>query len=236
MLAGCPRRGQVKPYQPPDANSGIEQALADIAARRFKQAQEVLTFIIFNYPGSQHAADAQYYLAESYLLAGDYTQAQTEFEFYKKNFPNGRFQEETALRLAIAYLRSAPPSSRDQSRALRAQELLNEFLEEYPQSRFRAQAESLGAEIDLRLAEKELAAARLYFKAGEYRSALVYYEYVRSEHPLARWNAADLLRLGICLAEIGRTDDARSLFEDIINGTWPDDIKQQARVRRSRLP
>jgi outer membrane assembly lipoprotein YfiO len=235
-LTGCPKRVQVQPTPPPDAETGLQQALDNIAAKRFKQAQDQLTFLIFNYPGSANAADAQYYLAESYFLAGDYIQAQTEYDFYIKSFPNGRFQEESALRLALSYLRSAPGSSKDQSRSLRAQELVAEFLDAYPESKLRPQAESIQADVDLRLADKELAAARLYYKSGEFQSALVYFEYVRSSRPLARWNGDDRLKLGICLQETGRPTDARGVFDEVIAGDYPEPIKQQARARLSRLP
>jgi outer membrane protein assembly factor BamD len=234
-LAGCPKRAQVQPTPPPDAETGLQQALDNIAARKFKLAQDELTFLIFNYPGSAHAADAQYYLAESYFLDQDYTQAQTEYDFYIKSFPNGRFQEEASLRLALSYLRSAPGSSKDQSRALHAQELVSEFLDTYPESNLRPQAESIQAEVDLRLADKELAAGRLYYKSGEYRAALVYFEYVRANHPLARLQGDDLLKLGICLEETGRAADARATLDEIIAGDYPEPVKQQARARQNRL-
>jgi outer membrane protein assembly factor BamD len=234
-VAGCPRRGQVRP-SPADPESGLRQALADIEAKKYRQAQDDLTFIIFNYPGSVHAADAQFYLAESYFAAGDYIQAQTEYDFYLKSFPNGRHQEEATYRLALASLRSAPGHDRDQTRALRARELVEEFLDRYPESPFLPQAESVRAEVEQRLARREFDAARLYYTSGEYGSALVYYEYVRTGHPFAAWPADDELRHGICLAEAGRTDEARARLSAVVAGNAPEPLKQQARERLARLP
>lgn len=235
VVTGCPKRNQVRPG-PADPETGLRQALADIEAKNYRQAQDGLTFIIFNYPGSAQAADAQFYLAESYFAAGDYTQAQTEYDFYLRSFPNGRNQEEATFRLALASLRSAPGHDRDQTKALRARELVNEFLEAYPESPFTAQAESVRAEVEQRLALKEFDAARLYYTSGEYAAALVYYDYVRDGHPFARWSHDDRLRYGVCLAETGRSADARTLLEALIAGDAPEPLKRQARERLSRLP
>ena len=234
-LAGCPKKAMVNATPPPDAGTALQIALDDIAARRFQKAQDGLTFLIFNYPGSAQAADAQYYLAESYFVSRNYSQAETEYDFYIKSFPNGRFQEEALLKLAMSNLRSAPGFSRDQTKALKARELIDQFNQTYPESQYKAQADSISADVDLRLAGKELDAARLYYKSGEYGSALVYFEYVKGAHPLARWSDDDRLRLGICYQEAGRTDEARAVFNELLAGTGTEPVKRQARERLSRI-
>jgi outer membrane protein assembly factor BamD len=236
LVTACPRRQTATAVPPGDPETALQQALDNITARRYKQAQDQLTFLIFNFPGSASASDAQYFLAESYFLGNDYAQAQTEFDFYTRSFPNGRYQERARLRLALSYLRSAPGSSQDQSRALRAQELVAEFLDAYPESQYRAQAESVQAEVELRLAGKEMAAARLYYRSGEYRSAAVYFGYVRAAHPLAHWTGPDLLAYGISLREIDRVVEARAVFDEVIAGDYPEPLKQQARAQQSHLP
>jgi len=196
-VAGCARRPQVAP-PPQDPAQALDQALADLKAQRFKKAADRLTAVIFNFPGTRQASDAQFYLGECYFQARDYAQAQTEFDFYLQNFPNGRFQEEASFKLALSYLRSAPDHTRDQTRVIKARTMLTEFLASYPDSRLRPQAESALAEITSRLMSRELAAARLYFKAGEYRSALVYYHYIKQSYPESLWSPADRHRLAVC--------------------------------------
>ncbi|MEO0079201.1 MAG: outer membrane protein assembly factor BamD [candidate division WOR-3 bacterium] len=196
-VMGCARRRQVV-EKAKDPALALEQALKELRARRFQKAADGLTEVIFNFPGTRQASDAQFYLGECYFQSKDYEQAQTEFDFYLKNFPNGRFQEEAAFKLALSYLKSAPAHTRDQTRVLKARELFNEFLENYPQTEFRAEAESALAEITRRLVAKEFDAARLYFKAGEYRSALVYYNYIRQSYPDSLWPLLDRHRFQVC--------------------------------------
>jgi outer membrane protein assembly factor BamD len=230
---GCRKRQAVAP--PLDADEGLAQALADMAARRHAQAQEKFTFVIFNHPGSRQASDAQYYLAESYFQARDYLQAETEFDFYLKSFPNGRFQEDAAYKLGLACFRSAPGHSRDQSRTVKARELMTRFTEDFPESEFRPRADSVLAEIEQRMARREFEAARLYYRSGEYGSALVYYQYVLDNHPQAGWTGSDRFQLAVACAETGALDRARAILEEILAGDYDKGVQQQARRRLARL-
>ncbi len=234
LVPACRKRQTIAPVIQ-DPEQALSDALADLDARRYVKAQEKLTFLIFNSPGSRPASDAQYWLAESYFAAGDYIRAETEFDFYLKSFPNGRFQEKASYRLPLCYFRSAPGHSRDQSRTIKAQELLVEFLDLYPGSEFRTEAESVLALIEQRLARREFDAAQLYFRSGEYRSALVYYQYVLDNHPRAGWSGQDRLQLGVAYAETGFRDKAREVFQEILAGPYDKGVQQQARNRLARL-
>ena len=232
--AGCPKRQQVA-APPQDAQQAIAQATADLEAKRYRQAEDRFTFIIFNFPGSRQASDAQYYLADAYFQSKDYLQAQNEFDFYLKSFPNGRFQEEAAYKLAVSYLKSAPGHVRDQSRALKAREIIDQFLETYPDSRFRAEAEQLRGDIGERLALREFDAARLYYTSGEYKSALVYYNYVNDSHPAARWPGMERYRFAVCLLETADTAKARAVLSELVTGEYEPAVKDLARPALRRI-
>jgi outer membrane protein assembly factor BamD len=234
--AGCPRRATTLPAPPTDPQSAIEQAIGHLDSAKYKRAQEEFTFIIFNFPGSRQASDAQYYLAESYLRSKDYVQAQTELDFYLKSFPNGQFQEEASYKLALAYLKSAPGYARDQSRTIRARELVEDFLAAYPDSKLRPDAEQLRSDIDHKLALKEFDAARIYCRSGEYKSALVYYEYILDNYPAAQWPGDDRLALGDCYVQSGSPDKARPVYEGIAAGDYDGRVIQLAKDRLARLP
>ncbi|MGQ9678637.1 MAG: outer membrane protein assembly factor BamD, partial [bacterium] len=209
----CPKRQQqIKPLT---TQSALEKALTYKKARRFQKAEELFTYVIFNFPGSYQAADAQFYLADCYFESKDYEQAQSEFDFYLKNFPNGRFEEEALFKRALAALYSSPAPDKDQSKTAKAKELLDDFLEEYPESRFRDHAENALREVYYRLAQREFDAARLYFKAGEYKSALIYYQFLKESFPEINWAESERYRFAICLFETGDRESARLIFEEL---------------------
>ncbi len=214
IFSACPKRQEIN--RPQTASQAFAQGLEYKEAKRYPQAEAAFTYCIFNFPGSTEAADAQFHLADCYFQTRDYSQAQTEFDFYLKNFPNGRYQEEAAFKLALSLLRSAPSPNRDQTALLKAKELFIEFLERYPQSQFRAQVEEALRTIGQRLAHKEFEAAQLYFKAGEYKSALIYYEFIKENYPDIPWSGTDRYRLAVCYFNTGEAEKARSLLEEIV--------------------
>jgi outer membrane protein assembly factor BamD len=233
VMAGCPKRQQLA--VPDTAEQALELARGYLKDRRFREAEEAFTFLIFNFPGSRAASDAQYWLAETYFVKKDFAQAQTEFDFYLKSFPNGSFQEEANYKLGLSYLRSAPSGSRDQSRTIKAREILEDFLMLYPESELVPDAREALDDIMRRMAGREFEIARLYYRAGEYRSALVYFEHITDQLPTDRWDEADMLRLGICYAETEQPEQARPVLEQLVESAEAPGVVQQARSRLARL-
>jgi len=232
-VAGCPKRAQL-PAAPQDAQQAIDEATASSEAKRYRQAEDQFTFIIFNFPGSRQASDAQYYLADTYFRNKDYLQAQNEFDFYLKSFPNGRFQEEATYKLAVSYLRSAPGYVRDQARALKAREIMTQFLETYPESPLRGEAEQLLGDIAERLALREFDAARIYYTSGEYKSALVYYNYIDVTYPAERWPGIERYRFAVSLLETADTAKARAVLSELVTGSGEPAVKKLARAALAR--
>lgn len=232
--AGCPKK-PVEKSKPSTPQEALDQALNHKKARRFQNAEDGFTYLIFNFPGSAQAADAQFHLADCYFQAKNYEQAQNEFDFYLKNFPNGRYREEASFKRALSVLRSAPPPDKDQSNALKAKELLEEFLEEYPDSPYKGAAEQALAEIQSRIAHREFEAARLYFKAGEYKSALIYYRFIRDNYSGIFWPEGDRYQLAVCYLQTGNVEDARALLQELANGATSPRIKKMAQRQLNRL-
>ncbi|MFO7675006.1 MAG: outer membrane protein assembly factor BamD [bacterium] len=233
LLAGCPKRAAVKP--PATARAALDSALARVEANDYARAEEAMTWVIFNFPGSREAADAQYWLAETHFRRRDYSQAQTEFEFYIKSFPNGRYAEDANYKLGLSWLRSAPAGARDQAPVLKARELLSDFIQLYPDSPLRPEAEQALAEIERHQTGRDFDVAGLYFRAGEYRSALVYYRYIAGSLPVERWEPVERLRYATCLAENGAAAEARPLLESLLAGGCPARLREQAQSLLGRL-
>jgi outer membrane protein assembly factor BamD len=231
--AGCPKRAAIQPV-PQDAEQALARAVAELDARHFRKAEDQFTFIIFNFPGSRQASDAQYYLAEAYFRSKDYVQAQSEYDFYLKSFPNGRFEEDATYKLAVSYLRSAPGHVRDQARALKAQETIEQFLQAYPDSPLRPDAEKLLGDIAERLALREFDAARIYYTSGEYKSAVVYYDYVSQTYPAERWPDIERYRFAVSLLETADTAKAREVLSSLVTGPCEPAVKKLARAALAR--
>ncbi|MBN2536762.1 outer membrane protein assembly factor BamD [candidate division WOR-3 bacterium] len=233
VAAGCPNRVTLE--RKDNAADALGYALGLLEQEQYQPAEEALTYVIFNFPGSRQASDAQYHLAESHYRRRDYEQARTEYEFYLKSFPNGRYQEEATFRLGLSWLNSAPAGPRDKSGLKTARETLRDFLALYPDSELVPEVNAALDRIERRFTDEEFAVARLYYKAGEYRAALVYYEYVAARFEPDRWEPADRLAHAVCLYESDRVDDARERFRSLVESDCPEPVRAGAREYLGRI-
>ncbi len=227
LFGSCRKRGVTKPEETPDLifQKGIEY----LKRGNYKEAERSFERIIYNYPTSVYLEDAQFYLAETYLKKGDYFSAKEEFNFFLKNFPASRYIEEANYKFILSAIRSLPKLSKDQEEILEIKEFIMEFKDKYPNSDYLPQIDSLLLEIANRLAKKEFSAGFLYYKAGEYDAAKVYFEYIIREFPETETaHEAEYLLGEICLRN-GDKDGARKIFSGLLEKPLKEAILEKIR-------
>jgi outer membrane protein assembly factor BamD len=234
LLTSCSKHQTIN-TPPQSVEEQFESAMNDFQAKRYSKAIANFSSVIFNYPGSRYAADAQYFLALSNFEKKDYQQAIIELDFFIKNFPTSPYIEPALVKLALAYLRSAPSIERDQSQLLKTQEILEEIQEKYPDSKYRAEVEQAQEELFDRLAHKDYDAAALYFRAREYGAAKIYYQHILDTYPQTKWAAKAKLPLAICLAKTGSKQDARQLLEEIVKDNSNPELQRKASAELKKL-
>ncbi len=183
---------------------------------KYKEAERIFNKIIYQYPGSSYLEDAQFFLAETYFKKRDYQLAKDEFSFFLKNFPASKYVEEAGYKYAYAFLLSLPKITKDQEEILELREFILDFKDKYPNSIYLPQMDSLFSEITNRLAQKEFAAGLLYYKAGEWQSARVYFEYIVKEFPDTETALEAKYLLGEICWRNGEREKAKEIFEELL--------------------
>ena len=156
---------------------------------------------VFNYGRtSEWAADAQFYLAESYLQTEQYLLAADEFTRFVNLYRQDERAEEAAFKRALAYYRLSPPYQLDQSDTRQAINYLRLFVEQYPTSQYAERAGTMLQELRNKLAHKEYDAAQLYERRELFEAAALTYERVLEKYPETKW--ADDALLGAIQAHM----------------------------------
>ncbi len=217
-------------------DSLFQKGIEYLNQRKYKEAERVFNQIIYHHPGSAYLADAQFFLAETYYQKKDYQLAKEEFSFFLKNFPASKYQEEASYKYARSFLLSLPKITKDQEEILELKEFILDFKEQRENSSYLPQMESLLLEVSNRLAEKEFAAGLLYYKAGEWQSAQVYFEYVSKEFP----NTEAALEAKYLLGEIcwrnGEREKAKEIFEELLAKPIKEERKKRITKVLAGLP
>jgi outer membrane protein assembly factor BamD len=112
--------------------------------------------------------EALYLLAQSHYKMKDYSTASEYFKTYYTTYPHGEYAEITRFYSAYGLYLESPDSRLDQSDTYRSMQQFQNFIELYPQSEKKEEAQAALFELQEKLALKELLAVRLYYNLGNY--------------------------------------------------------------------
>ncbi|MEE8340769.1 MAG: outer membrane protein assembly factor BamD [Candidatus Neomarinimicrobiota bacterium] len=144
--------------------------------KKYYNAQQEFQIIVLSGSHTEWGDDAQFYLAESYFLNEEYILAISEYERLTRKMKYSPFVERCRWRICEAYLAESPKYYHDQTNTNKALQKLQEFIEEYPESEYRDEANKTVEKLRSKLAEKMLETAILYIKLHAYDSAIVAFE------------------------------------------------------------
>ena len=118
--------------------------------------------------GSDEAQECLYMLGMAQYCNGDYEAASATFKKYGSSYPRGLFAESAAFYVGQALYQSAPEPRLDQSPTNGAINAYQQFIDLFPDSKLRPQAQERLYELHDKLIQKEYLSAELYYNLGGY--------------------------------------------------------------------
>ncbi|MCS7258786.1 MAG: outer membrane protein assembly factor BamD, partial [candidate division WOR-3 bacterium] len=183
----CCKSAVVKSTELQSPQEELERAIGEIQAKKYSSAIKILEEIIFNYPATPYAVEAQYYLAEAYFQKKNYIQAIAEYEFFINNFSTSRYLEDVYYKLAVCYLKAAPSIARDPQYIQKSWETILVLEENFPNTKYASEIQKMKNEITNLWAKKYYDIGVLYYRGGENDASRVYFDYVINEYPTTKW-------------------------------------------------
>ncbi len=196
LASGC---GSSEETETLTVDQRFEKAKALFEKQEYLDAINEFTIITLQYQGSQHAADAQFYLGDCRYNRGEYLLAAFEYGVVKRSYPASSRVAEAQYKLAMSYYQLSPRTSLDQQYTRKAIDEFQSFVEYYPTNPLAADADAKIKELDGKLARKVYDAARQYVVLQRYIAALRYFDDVIDQYhdtdwaPLAFLDKVDLL-------------------------------------------
>ncbi|MBR1712937.1 MAG: outer membrane protein assembly factor BamD [Alloprevotella sp.] len=145
-----------------------EAAKQFFAEGYYNRASMLLGDVVKPLKGSDRGEEALYLLGLCQLKARNYDAAATTFQTYYKNYPKGFYAEEARYNSGMALYKSTPEPKLDQTATYEAVTEFQNFIETYPDSRLRNDAQDRIFELQDKLVEKEYLNAKLYYDLGNY--------------------------------------------------------------------
>lgn len=158
----------------PDYEYRYEAAKAYFIEGNYSKAASLLGDLIAVMKGTQNGEESLYMLAQAEMGAGDYESAGNYFKKYYQSYPKGIYIEQARYYAAVAFYKQIPDVRLDQTNTWDAIKEFQSFMDYYPYSRLKNKAQECINELQDRLVEKELLAAKLYYDLGDYMNNCAY--------------------------------------------------------------
>lgn len=209
-LGACSHPGKDLPV------GSYERGIAELEGERYLEAVEDLKLFLRRNPTDELADDAQFAVAEAYQRMGDHAVAAVEYEILRKDFPTSELAEEAFYQEGMCYVEQVPPVELEQSATRRALAHFQRYLVEYPDGERRDDAQRQLDQLVRHLDRKELEAARLYARLGNWRAVEVTLAASLQASAGSELRPDMLLLRGRALRRLGREDEAQALFRELV--------------------
>ncbi len=174
------------------------------------EAQAKFDVIKLQYPASQYADDAQYYLAEINFQRSEYIMAAFNYNQLRRSYPSSEYVRESMYKAAVCYDKISLPADRDQENTRKAIMAYTDFQSMYMRDSLGLEATKRIRDLRDRLAERFWQAAEHYIRTYARRAALIQYDAIIDEYPDSKWLEPALVQKIDILIQLTRTDEART--------------------------
>ena len=151
-----------------DNEMKYEFAKEAFARGKFQQASLLLQEVVTMKKGSDEAQECLYMLAMAQYGNLDYEAASETFKKYTTSYPRGLYAEPAYFYIGQSLYQSSPEPRLDQSPTNGAITAYQQFMDLYPDSHLRPQAQERLYELTDKLIQKEFLSAQLYYNLGGY--------------------------------------------------------------------
>ena len=135
---------------------------------QYTKASAILEELITILKGTDRAEESLYMLAMSYYNQGDYVTASHYFTSYYNTYPKGTYTELARFHSGKALFLDTPEPRLDQSSTYSAISELQLFMEYFPQSKRKTEAQLMIFGLQDKLVMKDYLTAKLYYDLGTY--------------------------------------------------------------------
>ena len=151
-----------------DKDFKYEYAKQCFAQGKFGNAITLLSEVVTAQKGRQNAQESLYMLAMAQYCNRDYEAASATFRKYFQSYPKGDFAEQASFYVGQSLFESMPDPRLDQSATVGAINAYQNFMDYFPESSLREEAQKRLFILQDNLVMKEYLSAELYYNLGGY--------------------------------------------------------------------
>lgn len=167
----------------PDVNLKYKAAEDFYNNGDYRKANRLFEQIVPSYRGKPQAQRIIFFYANTYFQTKDYNLAAYQFESFVKSYPKSDRLQEAYFMGAKSYYMLSPRFSLDQQDTYKAIDKLQIFLDNYPNSEFSDDANTLIAELQVKLERKSFEISKKYYTIRDYKASMNSFDNFISDFP-----------------------------------------------------
>lgn len=171
----------------PDWRVKYEAGLAYYAKKDYYRTSILFEQILPIVRGLPEAEKVQFYLAYCQYYEKLYLLAAEQFKSFYETYGRGTLSEEARFMYAYSLYKSSPGPSLDQSESIQSMTSMQDFLNRFPNSKFKDQAVEVIYTVQERLEKKGFENARQYVKMRQYKAAIVAMDNFQKNFPDSKY-------------------------------------------------
>jgi outer membrane protein assembly factor BamD len=175
IFDGCSSNKSIRDI---DYDAEFEKGKLALSNKKYVRAQDHFNTVVIGASHTELGDDALFYLGETYYYMGDRLLAIAEYDRLIRRMSFSPYVEKARYRICESYVILSPKYFRDQTYSEKAIEKLQEFIDDYPNSDKREEAQNNIKILRNKLSRKAYDTGILYIKMEEYTSALIAFKQV----------------------------------------------------------
>jgi outer membrane protein assembly factor BamD len=218
-----------------DAEDQYAVAKREFDEKHWDRAVIELQKLIFNHPGASFIDSGQYLLGMAYFNQEEYPLAIMEFNKVLLSYPTSQLADDAAFMVAKSDFETAPKAELDQTHTQQAADQLNNFLDDYPESDRRGEAQELLLECRTKLAKRTYKAGHLYHRMKHYSSALIYFQRILNDYHDTEWVREAQFELAEVFYKQAEYDKAKDEYQKFLQDFPDDKLAEKVRKRLKEI-
>lgn len=150
---------------------------------KYKKSLKLMEQIVPSYRGKPQGEKLMFIYANTYFNLKDYYMSGYQFERFTQAYPQSDSLEIAAFKSAKSFYQLSPRFSLDQKDTDKALDKLQEYINAYPNSNKRVEANELVAELQQKLEKKKFNTAKQYLHIEDYKAAIEAFDNFITDNP-----------------------------------------------------
>jgi|TARA_B100001105_G_scaffold253860_1_gene248327 outer membrane protein assembly factor BamD len=197
-----------------DYDAEFEKGKLALSNKKYVRAQDHFNTVVIGASHTELGDDALFYLGETYYYMGDRLLAIAEYDRLIRRMSFSPYVEKARYRICESYVILSPKYFRDQTYSEKAIEKLQEFIDDYPNSDKREEAQNNIKILRNKLSRKAYDTGILYIKMEEYTSALIAFKQVLDLYYDSEYNELAHMKTIACYIYRNEFEEAQKYYDE----------------------